>query len=91
VYTVPTGYALILKSIILTNPTASSTNLSVTLTSSTTGYAVYPIYQSLAATSTLNWQGWTVLNQGDTVNISTVGGNLGYWLAGALLPHAPGY
>ena len=87
-YTVPTGYVLLLKSIYIRPDSTASWFLNVELQGG--GANVYIISVAGVAAANIDWQSWTALNGDDAIVLATNYVGCAYWMAGALLPFAPG-
>ena len=87
VYTVPANNAAIIKWVAVENYSASAITGQITILAP--GAAEVDLARgSVAANTTLTWSGWTVLNAGDQVLISSSVTGIYYCVAGAQLPYA---
>lgn len=91
VYTVPAGYVLLLKNVLLENDQATSATGWIRVSSTTPSVTLVVWSGSLVSGTCQNWSGWTALNAGDSVSIGASPAPLTYWVSGALLPFNPGY
>lgn len=87
VYTVPSGYALLLKSLSLV-ATAGPASFPVWLNSPGGTVAVIVTNIALELNKPAFVDGWWVLNGGDYISANASGGNVSYWISGAVLPFA---
>jgi hypothetical protein len=83
VYTVPSGYVCLLKSMLCGNLGASPASGMFEL--HTPGVQIDIAFNNLGYSEHFEWSGWTALNAGDWLALYTNAGPLHYWLAGALL------
>lgn len=89
IYTVPTDFAFICKSINFHNATTTQVQGQANaIASDGTHVAITPL-ETVPNQSGIQWSGWTVLNSGDSISLGCLGATMGYWIAGALLPFAP--
>lgn len=88
-YTVPPQHTFILKNVLMGNLAAVVAHQELFLQGEE-GHRSWLIVEETPAGTQVVWEGWTVLNDGDTIHIYTAGGDANYWVAGALLPLATG-
>lgn len=91
VYTVPTGYVFLLKSVVAQTPGATTNVAVITLVPAGTVFGIQFVNQSLAVNQVVNWSGWIPMNEGDVIYVGTGASVLNYWIGGALLPQIPGF
>lgn len=81
VYTVPTGYTLVIRDISLWQ-TAATSAIAYVANPDASAVAVSP---SLAQYGVFHWEGRAVFNAGDTVSVDVFAGSWTYSLSGYLL------
>lgn len=86
-YTVPTGYVFLFKSVTLV-ATATPASFPVWLNDPTGSVAVIAINIALELNKPAYVDGWWVLNGGDYLSANASGGAVAYWISGAVLPFA---
>lgn len=89
VYTVPQGFGLILKSVGIQPQTGVAYSVTGYMEASGGSVGTVLFQQSPAANVSYWWEGWLVLNGGDTFNLIAASSAVSYWISGALLPFAP--
>jgi hypothetical protein len=90
VYTVPAGYALILKFGGVVNNAAAAAAGQFGIHVQGTACSIPLASTTLQAYQTALWSGWTVLNASDQLYVNSDHQPTNYWFAGALLPFAVG-
>lgn len=86
IYTVPTGYVLLLKTALFTMPIGVSVDLRWNVAQGPN--YVWVEYTTLASGGTHSWAGWIVINSGGVISLSTTAQAYNYWFSGAQLPDA---
>lgn len=89
VYTVPAGFAFILKSVILTNESSTAVTPAIWSIAAGGSPYVFETLQPLAANASFSYATWHVLNSGDELAIGSSGSTVNYWVSGAVLPFTP--
>lgn len=88
VYTVPAGYVLLLKSVVLLSGGATtSQSYDIYLAAGAT-YVALAANKFADASGQAFWNGWVALNGGDLLQITIPTAGF-YWVSGALLPQIP--
>jgi hypothetical protein len=90
VYTVPAGYALILKFGGVVNNAGAAATGQFGIHVQNTACSIPLASTSLQAYQAALWSGWTVLNASDQLYVNSDHQPTNYWFAGALLPFAVG-
>lgn len=91
VFTVPSNYVALLKSVLLTNVGSTGTPSRVTfaLISADRTIGVFLADLDLTAGQLFEWSGWTALMPGDYAEMQCDQAGIRCWTAGALLPGVP--
>lgn len=87
VYTVPSNFVLLLKSILLENGGSNPLTARIRLAPLGTSLNVQLGGQSIQGNATLVLSNWLALNGGDQIIVDTNGLPTKYWISGALLPY----
>lgn len=90
VYTVPTGFVLLLKNILISQTSGQASTFNFNFVSSGATVNIVWFAATTASDGTYNWSGWTVLNAGDALRINVGTPTVAYWVSGAVLPYFPG-
>ena len=81
----PAGYVTLVKSAYFYNSSTASMTIWLEA-SSADGSVAFPIQIiTVAAGASAGWQGWFVLNPGDSVIVNNIGSGLWAWVSGAIL------
>jgi hypothetical protein len=89
VYTVPAGYVLLLKHLIVTPNGYDAWDMQVVIRSADASVGVFLVQESHTYPPSFEWAGWIALNEGDTVRFPPQAQSFDYWFSGALLPWFP--
>lgn len=90
IYTVPSGFGLLLKAAHAQNQSGNAAAVNVTMLDRSGTVQIPIITASIPAWSHGEWSGWTALNELDYLVIHSDQAGTNYWLAGAVLPFAGG-
>lgn len=84
-YTVPVGKRIILKHLDVTNVNGAAGTVSLGFVRSGTLYIIAYLFLP-AASASIQWNGWTVLNESDQVQVDGLTGTITTWVcSGSLL------
>jgi hypothetical protein len=90
-WTCPAETVTLVKSLYIYNRGTASANIEfLALTHLATAQFII-LHEAIATTTSFAWEGWLVLNPGDSVNVSTDAADVSFWLSGAVLLGPPPY
>lgn len=85
IYTVPSGYVVVVRCITAYNAGASSDAFEVSAQVSGSLIPIYHVTNVAASSNSLEWEGRVVLNAGEFINVATGGQQWSYTVSGYLL------
>lgn len=85
IYTVPTGYRVIVKSITWTDFSGTSDSVQLNITDQTNGTAVYLFDLATLPARRGDWTGWMVLHAPDIIQAAVGGQPVSFWVSGTML------
>lgn len=88
VYTVPANSSLILKAVSFSTPDINHYVLNLYAQAAGGGVQAILFHLDNQSLQAAMWEGWTVLNAGDEIQLNSNAPTFQYWIAGAVLPYA---
>lgn len=88
-FTCPANHVTLVKSFYAYNPETQAAQAALTVTTPRFPAWLYVANLDMQGTNGLSWEGWVVLNPGDSVFVTTNGPNIRGWVSGAVLAGAP--
>lgn len=88
-YTVPSGFVLLLRSVLVTSANLAWSDCGVFIITPGLG-PIWVFYDAPPPYAYKNWSGWVPVNGGDELHIVAHNDTVTYYMGGALLPWAPG-
>lgn len=88
-YTVPEGFAFLLKSVYTRAAGAADGHITAFVVTQSGAASAIVWDAAVPQTAPPHWEGWLALNAGDYVLIGANTASVNFWVSGAVLPFAP--